>query len=247
MIINHLYGIIGFPLTHSFSPTYFNQKFSDLNLLDHYFETFEIPQIEYLNNIIQSHPNLRGLSVTVPHKQSVIPFLDHIDSVALEVGAVNSIKVSNGKMHGFNTDAYAFEISLYDLINEHLPLKALVLGNGGASRAVQYVLRKLEIEFQVVSRTKRDDTIMYEEVDHEMVNNHDLIINTTTLGMFPKNHYKPYFPYHALNKNHLLFDLIYNPNETLFLYEGRKKGCKTKNGLDMLQLQSEKSWEIWNA
>ena len=239
------YGIIGYPLSHSFSKGYFSTKFEKENLNDCIFDTFPLNKIEEFNLICTKHPNFVGLNVTIPYKEQIIPFLDDLDTEAAKIGAVNTIKFINGKKIGYNTDCFGFEMSLKPLLKTY-HTHALILGTGGASKAVEYVLKKLGIEFQYVSRVKSINAIAYNELDKNIIQHSTLIINTTPVGMYPKIDDAPAIPYQYLNSQHLLYDLVYNPDETLFLKQGKTQGAQTKNGLEMLYLQAEKSWNIWN-
>ncbi len=238
------YGIIGYPLGHSFSPGYFSEKFVREGI-DAVYERYELQHIAELPNIVRANPQLRGLNVTIPHKKAVIGLLDEADKAARNCGAVNCIRINNGKLAGFNTDVIGFKDSLLPLLQvQHK--QALVLGTGGSSNAVAYTLQNLGIPFVKVSRTKAEGVLTYEEIGSEMVAQCKLIINTTPLGMHPDTNTAPDIPYEAVTRHHLLYDLIYNPQETLFLTKGRKQYAVVKNGLEMLHLQAEASWRIWN-
>ena len=243
------FGLIGFPLTHSFSQKYFTLKFEDENINARYLN-FPISSIDDFPELFKHHPYLAGLNVTIPYKQQVIPFLNELDSAAKDIGAVNVIKISwdskTPHLKGYNSDIVGFRASLFPLLTiDHK--KALVLGTGGASKAVVEALNLLNIDFKYVSRSpKGSDIIAYEELNEEITANHKLIINTTPLGMYPNVDNCPDIPYEAITPEHLLYDLVYNPEETLFLKKGREKGAKTKNGLEMLYLQAEEAWRIWN-
>ncbi|HRO42356.1 MAG TPA: shikimate dehydrogenase [Flavipsychrobacter sp.] len=239
-----LYGLIGYPLTHSFSPAYFKKKFEKHNI-DAAYEKYEFADISFFPTLIKNNPELKGLNVTIPHKTSIISCLDKLDDAAKEIGAVNCIDIRDGKLKGYNTDVIGFEESLFPLLKP-FHKKALILGTGGSSQAVKYVLKKLKIEALSVSRNKKEDVIIYEELDNEAMKEHLLIINTTPIGMYPNVDSCPDIPYHFLTKDHLLYDLIYNPAETKFLRLGKEKGSVVKNGLEMLQLQADASWGIWN-
>lgn len=243
------YGLIGYPLGHSFSESYFKDKFTREGISDTTYENFPISTIDEFPGLIKNLPFLYGLNVTIPYKKAVIRYLDHIDKEAEEAGAVNVIKIirqtGNVILKGYNTDIYGFRESLKNYISVNVR-KALVLGTGGSSAAVTYVLRRLNIDFIYVSRSEGKNSVRYSDLNEEIIASHLLIINTTPLGMYPDTDQKPPVPYNALTKHHILFDLIYNPPETLFLREGRKAGCVTVNGLEMLKLQADKSWEIWN-
>jgi shikimate dehydrogenase len=238
-----LYGLIGITLTHSFSPAYFKKKFAEQRI-DAFYDAFPIPYIRELPALLENNPDLAGLNVTIPYKEAVIPYLDEVDAVAAHIGAVNCIVIKDGRKKGYNTDAAAFEQSLNQLLTpEHS--SALILGTGGSSKAVAYALEQLGIPFLPVSRTRKVNGLTYEELTPEIVTQHKLIINTTPLGMYPNNDTAPPLPYESLGEHHLLFDLIYNPEETKFLTLGKQQGAIIKNGFEMLQLQAEKSWEIW--
>jgi shikimate dehydrogenase len=239
------FGLIGFPLTVSFSKNYFEEKFAKENLQDCSFELFPIEKIEAFTEIISNNKNLQGLAVTIPHKQTVMPLLTEISDAAKAIGAVNCIKITDGKTIGYNTDVIGFEKSLFPLLQPH-HTKALVLGTGGASKAVQYVLKKLSIPFLLVSRTKTENTITYENISAEIIQSHTLIINTTPLGMTPNEEGFAEIPYELLTSKHLLYDLIYKPEKTLFLQKGEEQGAAIKNGFEMLILQAEENWRIWH-
>ncbi len=239
------FGLIGFPIGHSFSQKYFSEKFKRANISDAEFKNFPLENINDFPGLIEDNSNLLGLSVTIPHKQSVMKFLNAIDSVASETGAVNCIKVSE-TLKGFNTDVYGFEKSLLPLLKNH-HIKALILGSGGGAKAVKYVLKKSGIEYMFVSRSQKPKVKSYHDLNSEIISSHMLIINTTPLGMFPDVGSRPKIPYEHLTEKHLLYDLVYNPQETLFLKKGKERGAQVKNGLEMLQLQADKAWEIWNG
>jgi shikimate dehydrogenase len=244
------FGLIGYPLGHSFSKSYFSKKFETEQLSDCHYELFPIQSVRLLQGILESYPNLCGLNVTIPHKERVLDFLDSVDEAAAAIGAVNVIKITNGRTVGYNSDVYGFEQSLFHFLPTTInpTMKALILGTGGASLAVQYVLRKLNIPFQIVTRKKeQNNRLTYGEITPLLLNEHPLIINTTPLGMYPNTTEAPTLPYEHLTQNHFLFDLVYNPEETLFMKLGKKQGAKVKNGLEMLHLQAEKAWEIWQG
>lgn len=243
----NLYGLIGYPLGHSFSQKYFAEKFEKEEIVDCEYRNFPIESIEQLREIMAKHPNLKGLNVTIPHKEQVIPFLDEMDETASAIAAVNCISIQSGKLKGFNTDAYGFEMSIRPFI-ENKYERALILGTGGASKAVAFVLKKWNIPFHYATRNPRaDNHLSYEELSADNIRFFPLIINTTPLGTFPDVNEAPQLPYDALTEKHFLYDLIYNPSETLFLKNGKERGAHTMNGLKMLQLQAEKSWQIWNG
>ncbi len=247
-------GLIGYPLGHSFSKPYFNNKFAQLGIEKEWFyETFSIENIEKLQDILRGYPTLVGLNVTIPYKQAVMPFLHKLDEAAAEIGAVNCIRLENGQLTGYNTDVYGFEKSLLGLLDtldlaslRNLKLKALILGTGGASKAVAYILKKGHIPFHYVSRNRTETSLCYEDVDADMMKTHRLIVNTTPLGMSPNTEGYPPLPYEYIENQHFLYDLVYNPETTVFMKRGLAQGAKVKNGLDMLLFQAEKGWEIWN-
>ena len=243
-----LFGLIGYPLEHSFSQKHFRAKFKDSNILDVDYELYPIDIIEKFPSVITTNPGLAGLNVTIPYKEQVIQFLDELDETASEINAVNTIKILRENDHvktiGFNTDAYGFEISLKPLLKAQHK-NALILGSGGASKAVSFVLQKLNIPYQIVSRESHADQLSYSDLPY-IINDHPLIVNTTPVGTFPDTQHSPNIPYDLLDENYLLYDLIYNPEETEFLKQGKAQGAVIKNGLEMLELQAEKAWEIWN-
>ncbi len=244
------YGIIGYPLSHSFSKDYFTEKFRKENLVDCRFEIFEIENEGRFKSIISENPELRGLSITIPYKRSIMSFLDSIDADAKKIDAVNCVKVDQKgdkkTLTGYNTDVYGFEHSFTPLLKPHNK-KALILGSGGASKAVVYVLEKLNIDYLIVTRSPHGcKHIRYGVLHEELMREHNIIINTTPLGMYPDINSFPDIPYEFITKDYLLFDLVYNPETTQFLKKGKENGATTKNGLEMLHLQAEKAWEIWN-
>lgn len=238
------FGLIGFPLTHSFSVNYFTDKFQRENISAARYYNYPIQNIGDVLQVFERE-NLCGINVTIPYKETIIPFLDELDSSASGVGAVNTVVLRDRKKIGYNTDVYGFENSLRPLLREHHN-KALILGTGGSSKAVAYVLKKLGIKFQFVSRTQKENTISYRDLKPQTILEYKLIINTTPVGMFPETQDAPDIPYSFITSQHLLFDLIYNPSETEFLKRGKQQGAQIKNGLEMLHLQAEKSWTIWN-
>lgn len=240
-----LFGLTGYPLSHSFSKKYFSHKFEKEGLHQCRYELFPLKDLETLPLLLHENPALEGLNVTIPHKQAVIQFLDHLQEEAAEVGAVNTIKIEAGKLTGYNTDTYGFEYSLKELIGSHKP-KALVLGTGGASKAVVYILDKLKIPWCLVSRTPVAGNLTYKEITGDVMKEHRLIINTTPLGMYPSIDSCPTLPYDTMGESHFAYDLVYNPGETRFLKQAAARGAKTMNGLRMLYLQAERAWEIWN-
>jgi len=241
-----VFGLIGFPLSHSISADYFNSKFRALGLMDCIYKLFPIENIVELRNLLHSETALAGLNVTIPYKEKVIPFINELSSEAQEIGAVNCINIRGGKLTGFNTDCFGFgKAYLKAIIETSSPV--LILGNGGASKAVQFVLKKYGIDFLVVSRTKLYQTITYQDVTNEIIKNYKVIINTTSLGMFPDIKKLPPINFMCISAQHILIDMIYNPESTEFLKQGLLKGCMVFNGLSMFQLQAEKAWEIWNS
>lgn len=243
------YGLIGYPLGHSFSMGYFNEKFKN-EAINAVYENFEIPDIQDITTVIGSNPDLAGFNVTIPYKEKVMDYLDYIAPEAAEIGAVNVVKVThNGEravLKGFNSDVVGFVNSIKPLLRP-LHKKALVLGTGGASKAVEYGLRKLGLETIKVSRTEKDNTITYGQVTPELLSEYKVIVNCTPCGMAPHFDECPNLPYDSIDDSFLLCDLIYNPEETLFLRKGKEKDATVKNGLEMLLLQAEEGWNIWNS
>lgn len=240
------FGLIGKNISYSFSRAYFKKKFESENIQDATYLNFDIHSIDAFKSIVQNNPDLVGLNITIPYKESIIPFLDSIDKNAQTIGAVNTLKFSSdGRLTGYNTDYYGFKKSLRPLLKVHHK-KALILGTGGASKAIANVLKNLGIEHQYVSRTKTESGLTYDTLNADIIKTHTLIINCTPLGTHPNVDACPNIPYNALNEQHLLYDLIYNPEETSFLKQGKNQGAQTCNGLKMLIFQAEKAWEIWN-
>ena len=258
------FGLIGYPLSHSFSKKYFEERFEKEKIEDHKYDLFPLEHISGLLPLIHDQANLCGLNVTIPHKITVMKYLDWINHDAKEVGAVNCIRISNEspvmaafngeiginghdfRLEGFNTDIYGFEMSLTPLLTDAHD-KALILGDGGAARAVKFVLNQLNIPFQIVARKHKEGSILFSEVTKQIIDDHKLIINTTPLGTSPNVNDCPPIPYDHIGHEHLLYDMIYNPDITLFLQKGLDKGATIKNGYEMLTLQAAKSWEIWNS
>lgn len=240
------YGLIGYPLSHSFSKKYFTEKFILESIKDVVYDIYPLENINELPGLLKQEPSLYGLNVTIPYKEQVIPYLDDMSPVVAEIGACNCIKIEDGKLIGHNTDVLGFELSLLKKLKPSHGA-ALVLGTGGASKAVQYVLNKHSISFLQVSRTKSANSISYEELDNEIISTHLLIINTTPLGMYPNTESAPPIPYELIGNSHYLFDLVYNPVKTMFLKKGELQGAEIENGSDMLVDQAEGSWAIWNA
>ncbi|MFM2048007.1 MAG: Shikimate dehydrogenase [Bacteroidota bacterium] len=239
------YGLIGFPLTHSFSKKYFTEKFIAENLIDCSYENFELKNIEDFISLKNNHANLIGLNVTIPYKQAIINHLDEIDATAKQVGAVNTIKFSAGKTKGFNTDIIGFEKTFLPLIKPY-HTHALIFGNGGATKCVEYVLRKIGIQYQIVSRNPSINQMGYDDINLFTMRQFHVLINCTPVGMFPHQNDVLNIPYEYINSKFLCYDLIYNPTETEFLKRSKQKGAITKNGYDMLIQQAEAAWKIWN-
>ena len=242
------YGLLGYPLGHSFSRNYFNQKF-EAEKIDAEYLNFEIPEIKEIKNVIKENPELNGLNVTIPYKEQVIPYLDDLDEDARLIGAVNVIKFSKGlfgkvKLKGYNSDIIGFKQSIEPLLKEH-HRNALILGTGGASKAVFQGLKQLGVASTFVSRKAKEYCITYEEITPKVMEQYTVIVNTTPLGMYPNVNACPAIPYDLLTSDHLLYDLLYNPDETLFMRKGKEKGAVVKNGLEMLLLQAFAAWEIW--
>ncbi len=237
------YGIIGFPLTHSFSPFYFTEKFAKEKRNAEYLP-FTLKIIKQLPGLLENFPEMIGLNVTIPLKTDVISCLNYISDEAREINAVNCVKIVEGKLYGFNTDHFGFTETLKPLLNNEMN-KALVLGTGGSSKAVCFALSQLGIEYKLVSASGKGD-LSYNELTEEILQEHLLIVNTTPLGMFPETDQYPDIPYQFLSEKHLLYDLIYNPKETVFLLKGKEHKTRIKNGYEMLIAQADKSWEIWN-
>jgi shikimate dehydrogenase len=258
------YGLIGFPLSHSFSKKYFTEKFEKEKIQDSTYDLFPLEDINGLPALLHRHPDLCGLNVTVPHKINVLKYLDWIEHDARGAGAVNCIRITaespvmaafsgevgikghDFRLEGYNTDIYGFEMSLKPLLKSYHD-EALVLGDGGAARAVKCVLDNLGIHFKSVTRKPLPGNLLFSDLKPHHIAQYKLIINTTPIGMSPNVEECPPIPYEAITDDHLLYDLIYNPEQTLFLRKGKEKGATTKNGYEMLLLQAEKSWEIWNS
>ena len=243
------YGLIGYPLKHSFSSRYFNEKFKAENI-DAEYVNFEIPDIIGLIDVLSENTNLGGLNVTIPYKEKVIPYLDELDPDAAKIGAVNVIKFckqSKGKdkLIGYNSDIIGFTQSIEPLLQPHHK-KALILGTGGASKAIRVGLNKLGLETTFVSRTPKNGQLGYHELTADIMEQYQVIVNCTPVGMYPKVDVCPDIPYDLLTPKHLLYDLLYNPDTTLFMKKGAQHGAQTKNGLEMLLLQAFNAWDIWN-
>ena len=250
MMVNkteNLYGLIGYPLGHSFSKNFFNQKFES-EKVDAQYINFEIPDINLLKDILDSNRNLKGLNVTIPYKEQIIPFLDELDEDAAKIGAVNVVKIirtkNNIKLKGYNSDIIGFCDSITPLLNKSRT-KALILGTGGAAKAVMRGLEKLNIAAVYVSRNKTPGCMVYSDIDNKVIEDYRIIVNTTPLGMYPNVDECPDIPYNLLTADHLCYDLLYNPDETKFMKESKRYGAEVKNGLEMLLLQAFASWTIW--
>lgn len=246
------YGLIGFPLKHSFSAKFFAEKFHREGI-DAEYLNFEIENIHEIRRVILFHQHMKGLNVTIPYKEKVLPFLHDISPEAEKIGAVNAIKVDRkpGDMYfyrltGYNTDYIGFRDSLSPLLNPAVHRKALILGTGGASKAVAQALQDLNIDWQYVSRTPQGNRLTYDMLTPEIMSTHQLIVNASPVGTFPHSDACPDIPYQLLTADHLLYDLVYNPEETLFLKKGKAQGTVTKNGREMLEIQAAAAWEIWN-
>ena len=247
MSVKKLYGLIGFPLGHSFSKKYFTEKFEQEQLNDFAYENFPIPDISELKNVLNDHPSLHGLNITIPYKEKVIAFLNQQTETVQKIGACNCIKIENGKLIGHNTDVPAFLQSIQKMLLPH-HTKALVLGAGGAAKAVNFALELLNIDKTTVVRNQTaPDQILYSSLAENTFQEYTIVINTTPVGTFPNEHECPDIPYQYLSSKHLLFDLVYNPEISLFLQKGKAQGADVKNGYEMLELQADKSWEIWQA
>lgn len=242
-----LFGLVGFPLSHSFSKKYFTEKFEKEELADCRFENFSIESIDYFPGLVNKYPQLNGLAITIPYKQSVLQFIDDLSGIPTGLIACNCIKITNHKLFGFNTDFIGFEKSISPLLTP-LHQHALVLGNGGATSAIVFALKQLGISYDVVSRKlHKGSTLTYNELNEAVLKKAKLIINTTPLGMYPNVDTCPNIPYQFIADEHLLYDLTYNPVKTLFLQKGEERGAAIKNGEEMLMLQAEENWRIWNS
>ena len=245
------FGLIGYPLSHSFSKKYFTEKFEKENIWNTSYELYPIESITKLPDLLANEPELVGLNVTIPYKEQVLTYLDELDPKAESIGAVNTIRIQNGRLKGFNTDYYGFKDSLVKFVGANpMPARALILGTGGASKAVKATLEDLEIYYQFVSRKAAPGQLTYEEIKtstHEDIRTSTLLINTTPLGMSPHTASLPDLPYEQLTLDHFLYDLVYNPLVTAFMQKGIDAQCWVKNGLEMLHGQAEKAWEVWNS
>jgi shikimate dehydrogenase len=239
------YGLIGRTLTHSFSKSYFSKKFEEAGIADCVYDNYELKYIDDFSALIKNNPDLRGLNVTIPYKEDVLPYLTDRNEIVEAIGACNCIKIDGENLKGYNTDVIGFRKSLQPRLKK-FHNKALILGTGGAAKAIRYVLEQLDIEYAIVSRRKRGDELGYEDLGLDLLEDYHLIINTTPLGMYPNVDADPPVPYEYLTRKHFLYDLIYNPEKTKFLAEGEKRGAQICNGYEMLILQAEESWRIWS-
>ena len=247
--INKQFGLIGYPLSHSFSKKYFNEKFEREGLRDHHYELFPLATIEEFPAVLKNTTQLKGLNVTIPYKEAVIPFLDELSPAAAAIGAVNTIRIVDGKTKGYNSDVFGFRKSLENYLESHqrpVPKTALILGTGGAAKAVDWVLTQMGIKWTKVSRKPAKHVLTYDQLDTQVSEESQLIVNTTPLGMSPRTALFPRIPYTLLGPQHLLFDLVYNPQKTVFLARAEKQKSGFMNGLEMLHLQADRAWEIWN-
>ncbi len=240
-----LFGLIGKDIQYSFSKKYFTERFAHTNTENCLYENFDMAHIDEFKTVLSKHPNLCGLNVTIPYKETILPYLDELSNQAKKIGAVNVIRFKNGKLKGYNSDAYGFKKSLKPLLQSHHK-KALILGTGGAAKAVAFALEELDIQYSFASRKTNHNTIAYHHINATSFDNFQIWINCTPLGTSPNVNFCPEIPYEYFTTKHLAYDLIYNPEETLFLKKAKKMGAVTKNGSEMLILQAEKSWRIWN-
>lgn len=249
--MNHsLFGLIGYPLGHSFSKSYFTKKFENEGIRDCSYDVFPIADISFLPELIVQHPILKGLNVTIPYKESVIPYMDSLDHNAMRIGAVNVIKIDkNGKLHGFNSDHAGFAATLLRLkpARDWNKMKALVFGTGGSSKAVIACLEDFGVDYRIVSRTANGNHLGYEQIDSELLDEYSLLVHCTPIGMYPNLEAAIPIPYTLLSGKHVAIDLVYNPEETLFIRKVKAQGGLAINGLTMLHAQAEKAWEIWNS
>jgi shikimate dehydrogenase len=245
-IVKKRFGLLGQNISYSFSKGYFTDKFNNENFEGYTYENFDIQEIDSFTAILKNNADLKGLSVTIPYKQAVLPFIDKLSKKAALIGAVNTIKITKkGKLKGYNTDYYGFKKALEPLLQPHHK-KALILGTGGASKGVAFALNELDIAYTFVSREAKENAIDYNQINATTFDNYQIIINATPVGTSPDTKAFPLLPYEYFTDNHIAFDLIYNPAETQFLKKAKEKGAKIKNGYDMLVFQAEKAWKIWN-
>lgn len=240
-------GLLGRNIGYSFSRNYFTQKFTQEGITESFsYENFDIPYIQDFPEVLKNNAALIGLNVTIPYKEEVIPYLDELSEDAKQIGAVNTIKVINSKLIGHNTDYFGFIESLKPLLKPHHK-KALILGTGGAAKAIAFGLQQLKIDFTFVSRLAKENTLAYEDLEEKTGQEYQIIINCTPLGTFPNTEVCPDIPYQMFTQHHIAYDLIYNPEKTTFLGKAEEKGATIKNGYEMLMLQAEKAWKIWNS
>ena len=243
-----IFGLIGATVSHSFSKSYFDEKFFREGLRDYHYELFPLKTIADIESLLKDTKGLTGLNVTIPYKEQVIKYLDEVDGFAKKIGAVNVIKIKDGKLKGFNTDSEAFLETLEKWLPKDRTFKALILGTGGSSKAVQEALKKLDIDFKIVSREAKKGVVTYEYLEKhpKIISESQLVINTTPLGMSPNTEAIPNIDFEQIGADHFVYDLIYNPARTMFLQKAEMRGATIKNGLEMLHVQAEKSWVIWN-
>ncbi len=240
------FGLIGRNISYSFSASYFKNKFKEEEIRDATYDNFDLKSITEFHSRLKNNPGIKGLNVTIPYKEEVIPYLDSINKTAKQIGAVNTIKVTKkGKLKGYNTDYYGFKKSIKPFLKKH-HRKALILGTGGASKAIAFVFKQLKIDYSYVSRFRSIHNFTYKDLNEDIINQYTIIVNCSPVGTHPDVNNCPEIPYQAITNKHILFDLIYNPNETLFSKKGKLKGATIINGLKMLEYQAERSWEIWN-
>jgi len=243
----NIFGLVGRDIDYSFSQKYFSDKFQNEQIENVLYKNFDIPDVSYFPQIIKKNKNLKGLNITIPYKQTIIPYLDKLSVKAEQIGAVNCVRITkNNKLKGYNTDVYGFKKSLVTLLEPH-HTKALVFGTGGAFKAVEYVLRRLNILYKCVSRNPQKENLSYDDISKDIIESHTLLINCTPIGTFPNVKEYPLIDYRSLSEKHLVFDLVYNPAKTKFLHLAKENGATIKNGYQMLVYQAEKSWKIWNS
>lgn len=240
------FGLIGYPLSHSFSKSYFHNKFIEQGISNYSYELYPLKSIDELSALLSSVPHLTGLNVTIPYKEAVLAYLNDASAAVKEIGACNCIHIQEGRLTGYNTDVIGFEQTLLPLLKPHHK-KALILGTGGAAKAVAWVLQKLNIEYSYVSRNEKQNCFSYEQLTPDRIKEYQVIVNSTPLGMQPNINQKPSLPYSSLNNQYLCYDLIYNPAKTAFLQQAELFGAQIKNGQEMLEIQAEESWKIWNS
>ncbi|MFK7814534.1 MAG: shikimate dehydrogenase [Maribacter sp.] len=240
------FGLVGKDISYSFSRGYFAEKFKQLGLDNYSYVNFDLPEIEAFEKLLPNNPEIKGMNVTIPYKEAVIPYLNKLDSKAERIGAVNTIKINKKGLVGYNTDYFGFQKSIEPFLKNYHN-NALILGTGGASKAIAFVFEELNIQYKFVSRNPKKNQFSYQDLDKEILEDFSILVNSTPLGTHPNVDQKPYIPYQHLNQKHLLFDLIYNPEKTAFLLEGESRGATICNGSRMLELQAEKAWEIWNT